>query len=32
MLGIDVLLALDRAAASEWAAALDGFQWQGREG
>lgn len=31
-LGVDVLLALDGAAASERAAALDGFQWQGREG
>lgn len=30
-LGVDVLLALDRAPASELAAKLDGFQWQGRE-
>ena len=30
-LGVDVLLALDRAVASEEAAALDGYQWQGRE-
>ena len=31
-LGVDVLLALDRAAASTEAAALDGYQWQGRDG
>jgi hypothetical protein len=31
-LGVDVLLALDRAGGSEEAAALDGYQWQGREG
>ncbi|HUC25927.1 MAG TPA: hypothetical protein VMA73_24750 [Streptosporangiaceae bacterium] len=31
-LGLDVLLAFDRTGASEEAAALDGFQWQGREG
>jgi hypothetical protein len=30
-LGVDVLLAFDRAAASEAAAALDGYQWQGRD-
>ena len=30
-LGVDVLLALDRAGASEEAAALDGYRWQGRE-
>jgi hypothetical protein len=30
-LGVDVLLALDWAASSEEAAALDGYQWQGRE-
>ncbi len=29
-LGVDVLLAFDGAAASEEAAALDGYQWQGR--
>jgi hypothetical protein len=31
-LEVDVLLALDLAGASEDAAALDGYQWQGREG
>jgi len=31
-LGVDVLLALDRAGASEEAAALDGYQWQGGDG
>lgn len=31
-LGVDVLLALDRAGVSEEAAALDGYQWQGRDG
>ncbi len=31
-LGVDVLLALDRAAVSERTAALDGFRWLGREG
>jgi hypothetical protein len=31
-LGVDVLLALDRAAVSEQAAALDGFRWLGHEG
>jgi hypothetical protein len=31
-LGVDVLLALDRAVASEEAVALDGYQWQGRDG
>src|ERR1700683_1829163 len=31
-LGVDVLLALDRSGASEEAAALDGFEWRGREG
>ena len=31
-LGVDVLLALDRTGASEEAAALDGYQWQGRGG
>ncbi len=31
-LGVDVLLALDRAGASEEAAALDGYQWRGRDG
>lgn len=31
-LGLDVLLAFDRTGASEEAAALDGFHWQGREG
>lgn len=31
VLGVDVLLALDRAAASERAAALDGFRWLGYE-
>jgi len=30
-LGVDVLLALDRAGASGEAVALDGYQWQGRE-
>jgi hypothetical protein len=30
-LGIDVLVAVDSAAASERAAALDGFHWHGRE-
>jgi hypothetical protein len=30
-LGVDVLLAFDRAAASDQAAALDGYQWQGRD-
>ena len=30
-LGVDVLHALDQAGASEEAASLDGFQWQGRE-
>ena len=30
-LGVDVLHALDQAAASQEAASLDGFQWQGRE-
>ena len=30
-LGVDVLLAFDRAAACEATAALDGYQWQGRE-
>ena len=31
-LGVDALVALDRAAGSEQAAELDGYQWQGREG
>ena len=31
-LGVDVLLALDRAVTSEEAAALDGYQWRGRAG
>ena len=30
-LGVDVLIALDQAGASEEAAALDGYQWQGRD-
>jgi hypothetical protein len=30
-LGVDVLLALDRSGASEEAAALDGYQWQGHD-
>ena len=31
-LGVDVLVALDHAGASEEAAALDGYQWQGGDG
>jgi len=31
VLGVDVLLALDPAAASERAAALDGYHWRGRD-